>query len=191
MNRRLTRGLGEVKQQGKWLACWLNDGRERSGDKTRTLAIIDRLQKLQSLLEPGTPVWRLANVKEVKGLEQELAEVTRHYLSWPRYAVESDSSGIGVAHIWLRGSPEESHAKIVIEKLLDANLLDRLALCAECKRRWVFRIKSDSKYCTRQCRQARYEATDERKTQKKKHNREYYQRWLRRDRKRRGKHGKK
>jgi hypothetical protein len=176
---RLTR---ELKDQGRWLAHWLNDGRERDGDKTRVKKILALLQKLQRVLRPGTPIWKIPEVEQV---EKALVELTSYYQTWPRFAAESDGRGIGIAHMWIRGSLEESQALRNIEALIKARVLERLAFCAACQTRWIFRSKADLKYCSRQCRQAPYEASAKRQKQKKQHNREYYQRWLKRKRRKR------
>jgi hypothetical protein len=182
MLRRLNR---ELRRQGKRLADWLNYGRERNGDKSRVKEILMSIEALQRALRPGTPAWR---IPEVQQMERALDKLTSYYRSWPRFGVSSDSRYITVVHMWERGSLEETEHLRTIEALMKVRAVARFTMCAECKTRWVFRSKSDEKYCGRQCRQARYERTDKRIAQKKKHNQEYYQRWLKR--KRRREHGK-
>src|SRR5947208_12321722 len=101
---------------GRWLAEWLNDWPEHEGDKARIKVLLDRLQKLDSVVRSarGTSTWK---VPEIKQLEADLEKLTRHYISWPRYAANLDCSGLGVAHVWLRGPLEESQAREVLERL--------------------------------------------------------------------------
>jgi hypothetical protein len=174
MNRRHQFGL---TQRGKWLVLWLNEGwlhndRERRA-RARIEGLIDLLQKLQAALRPGTPLWKLP---EVERIETDLNKLTRRYLTWPRFAPSHDGSYIGIAHMWSRGSHEETEALDVIEELLKAGLLNGLTFCETCKRRRVFRSGKKGRYCSTPCRQAPYEATAGRKALKAKRNREYYQR---------------
>jgi hypothetical protein len=69
---------------------------------------------------------------------------------------------------------EESQALRAIEELLRAGFLDRLALCAQCKQRWVFRQRKKDRFCKRQCRQNWYEQTSRRKEDRKGYFRKRY-----------------
>jgi hypothetical protein len=153
---------------GEWLATWLNFGREEGGDKTRIKELIALLQKLEGLLRSarGTPIWKLP---EVNTVEAELNKLTRKYTSWLRFGPESDASGIGVAHMWLPGSGSlgETQALKHLERLAAAGLLERLAMCAQCGERWIFRSKATKLHCSLKCRQKRYESTPERKAARK------------------------
>ena len=173
MKRRLNPISGGLLQRGRHLAWWLNYGREHSGDKTWVGRLLGLLRQLDDILQPnrGTPIWKLAGVRE---LEVELEKLSRPRQFWRRYGAESDASGIGIAHIALRGSPEEGQFTRVIDELLAGKALDRLILCATCNRRWIFRRRSDEKYCSTTCRQAPYEARPERRKQKRKNSANSY-----------------
>jgi hypothetical protein len=51
--------------------------------------------------------------------------------------------------------------------LAAAGLLERLAMCAQCGERWIFRSKATKLHCSLKCRQKRYESTPERKAARK------------------------
>jgi hypothetical protein len=85
--------------------------------------------------------------------------------------------------MWNRGgSLEEMMALELIEDLIKSRLLHGLTFCETCKVNWVFRRGKKGKYCSRECRQAPYEASPKRKALKAIKNKEYYQRWLKRQR---------
>jgi hypothetical protein len=167
MKRRLTRISGGVLQRGRSLAWWLNYGREHQGDKTFVVRLLGLLRQLDDILQPnrGTPLWKLAGVRE---LEAELDKLTRPRQFWRRYGAESDASGIGFGYIPLSSSHEEGQSTQMIDELLSVGALDRLVLCATCNRHWIFRRRSHEKYCSTACRQAPYEAKPERREQKRK-----------------------
>src|SRR5262249_44797112 len=125
MERRLTKELAE---RGSWLVHWLNEGRTDES-KLRVLAILNLLRKLDGVLRGhrGMPA---GQVPEIAEIEHELEGLTRQYMTWPRYAAESDCRRIGVAHIW-SGGLSEAIATQTIEALLTAGFLDRVALCAK------------------------------------------------------------
>jgi hypothetical protein len=186
--RRLT---SELKEQGKMLARWLNDDlphRPNPAGRARILEILQLLAQIQAKIRLDLRLWE--QKPEVAQMAKKLESITRTYSTWPRFALDHRPGKIGnitVVHMWERGSLEETNALVTIEALIKAGALKRLAFCATCKTRWIFRSKSDLKYCSLQCRQARYEKSAKRKAQKKKHNSEYYQRWLKRKRKKHGK----
>jgi hypothetical protein len=164
-----------MKWRVSWLAAWLNgdlpNAKAQQRPKARIKRIIGLLQELQDALRPGTPLWRLP---EVGRIEKNLETLTCRYRTWPRFGAQLDASRIVVAHMWDRGSFEETISLSLIEELLNAGLLRGLTLCETCRLRWVFRRGGKGKYCSTKCRQARYEATPERKLQKRKNAKRYY-----------------
>jgi hypothetical protein len=168
-----------MKSRAYWLVAWLNGSLPKAANQQRARVRIGRiiglLQELQNALRPGTPIWKLP---EVTRIEMDLQKLTRRYRTWPRFAVASDASYIGIAHMWKRGSLEETMALSLIEEMVNARLLGGLTFCEACKHRWVFRSGEKSKYCTTKCRQARYEATPERKLQKRENAKRYYRKNL-------------
>jgi hypothetical protein len=194
MNRRQTvRVSREIKSRAGRLTAWLNGRELRFGvrenrARARILRIINLLQELQSALRPGTPLWKLP---EVTRIEKDLGKLTRRYVTWPRFAVALDATYISTAHMWTRGSFEETDALSLIEQLLKFGLLDRLTYCETCKSRWVFRLGKKNKFCSLKCRQKPYEETARRKELKAARNKEYYDRLVESlKRKRKGKYGK-
>jgi hypothetical protein len=120
---------------------------------------------------PGVSLWHIPGAVE---LEEELSKLTRYYVTWsryfivgPRYTGDKAKNGIGIAYMHLRGGGlQELQAKQAIESLLREGLLERLSICSNCNRNWVFRARSDRRTCSDKCRQARYESTPQRKMQK-------------------------
>jgi hypothetical protein len=187
-SRRLT---SELKERGKMLARWLNDDlpyRPNPAGRARIVEILQLLTQIQAKIRPDLRLWE--QKPEVAQMAKELESITRTYSTWPRFALDHRPGKIGnikIVHMWERGSLEETNALETIEAFIKAGVLERLTFCVECKTRWIFRSKADVKYCSRKCRQARYEESDKRRAQKKKHNSEYYQRWLKRKRRKHGK----
>jgi hypothetical protein len=159
----------QLMTSGVGLANWLNSGKTAEA-VDRVKKVIRLLQQLQAALRPGTPLWKLP---EATRLEKELEGVTRRYLTWPRFAVASDASSIGIAHMWERGGLEETNALGIIEGLLRAGELGRLALCEGCRERWLFRYRR-RKHCDDKCRQLPYEAKPQRIAAKRKRSRDRY-----------------
>jgi hypothetical protein len=177
-SRQKPRASRDIRVRASWLAAWLNGmlphaARQKRG-RARVQRIIGLLQELQSALRPGMPLWKLP---EVTRIETDLQKLTRRYRTWPRFAAASVATYIGVAHIWGHGL-EEGIAFSLIEDLLKARLLNGLTFCETCKHQWVFRSGEKGKYCSTRCRQARYEATPERKLQKIKNAKRYYKQKL-------------
>jgi hypothetical protein len=189
VSRRLTR---ELKERGKMLARWLNDDLPYTtppnpAGRARILQILQLLLQIQAKRRSDLRLWEQP---EIEQMARELDSITRVYRTWPSFTVDHRPGKIGnitVAHMWEGGPLEETEALAAIEALVKASVLKRLAFCATCKTRWIFRSKADLKYCSLKCRQARYEKSAQRRAQKKKHNRAYYQRWLKRKRKKHGK----
>jgi hypothetical protein len=159
----------------RWLAHWLSGRLPRAAKQSRARArirrIVELLQELQSALRPGTPVWKLPAIGRI---ESELQTLTRRYESWPRFGASGDARYIGVAHMWKRGSLEETISLQLIEELLKSKMLHGLTFCETCEVNWVFRRGEKGKYCSRECRQAVYEATPQRKEAKRMLSREHY-----------------
>jgi hypothetical protein len=164
---------------GKELADWFNVGRERKGDKTRVIKIIGLLTRMQIALDSVQGVlrwqWPAEIETEVKRLEGELRKRTRRYLSYPDYRAWHDgSSRIAIAHVAIKTGLEEGQATDNLSTLVSGSLIDRLALCPECRERWVFRVRRTDRHCSRQCRQRCYEAKPQRKEQKRRNSSKYY-----------------
>jgi hypothetical protein len=169
MERRITK---ELAQQGDGLVYWLNE-KAKAGPKSRVLTILTLAQKLELLVRaqrakatkkrPAGPAQGWA---EITRIERELEQVTRQYMTWPRFGAESDCRGIDVAHMW-SGGLDEGIAMQTIESLLKAGFLDRFVLCAQCGEGWVFRKRSIDKFCKRPCRQKWYEKKPSRKADRK------------------------
>jgi hypothetical protein len=176
MQRRLTK---ELIHRGSRLVYWLNE-KAKTGPRSRVQTILNLVQKLNLLVHAqhakatkARPAGPAQGWEEIIRIERELEQITRQYQTWPRFGAESDCRSIDVAHIW-NGGPEEAEATQTIEALLKAGFIERIALCAQCKKRWVFVTRSIDKFCQRQCRQKWYEDKPSRKEKRKKYLEKYY-----------------
>src|SRR6266851_2183770 len=131
---------------GRWLADWFNVGRERKGDKTRVIKVIGLLNRMQIALDSVRGVlrwqWPAEIETEVVRLEEQLRKRTRRYVSYPDYRARHDgSSSIAIAHVPMKTGLEEGQATDNLAVLVSASMIERLALCPECRERWVFRVR--------------------------------------------------
>jgi len=169
-----------MKPRTAFLTAWLNgdtpNAAAQESAKNRVVKIITLLQEMNSAMRKGVPLWQTPDVGRI---EAELWALTKNYQTAPRFAGESDGGAIGVAHMWMGGGQfEEMNMISLIEELVKAGLLVGLTMCKTCKRRWVFRNGKKGMYCSRECRQAPYEKSERRRALKRKGNREYYERWV-------------
>ncbi len=178
IKRRLDKtGFTHTEAPGEWLAWWLNDYRERAGDKTRIRELIARLQALWDFmpdLEPSQAVPDNFDYQKMLKLEAGVANCTRRYKSSPSFMAHYDCR-VGFVNSNESGAtPEEWCAIEALEILVTSRMIDRLTYCSGCGKRWVFRSRKNHKFCSRHCRQARYESSPNRKTRRLEYMRWYY-----------------
>lgn len=163
-----------IKEDGRHLAEWLNDAPESNGDKTRIFTVLGLLRQLEATRQglPSEPRDRPEQIEKLRILEARLRDQTSHYVTRPNFWLDMNYSTIRFGHLFNyaegRTEREEAHALGTIEELVtEGLLLSRLKTCQVCAR-WVFHLKSGGKYCdSKKCRNAFYEAKQERKERKK------------------------
>lgn len=165
-----------------WLVAWLNTERghlrERDGDKTRIRVLISRLHalsnalKAESLKRPAAEADEEMNEAYAKLCEAEDAVnvCTRRYKMRPLFLFKGSPEGDDrLENAYLRlagGGVNEWQAIEVLQELVRSRLLDRLALCAQCGVKWIFRWRKDKQACGERCRQKQYESSERRKTER-------------------------
>ena len=164
----------------EWLVAWLNTEKghlkERSGDKTRIKLLIGRLQALSNALKAEALKRLVADADEaaheaaakVREAEEAVNTCTKRYKMRPLFTA-SFEFGDQIENTFeslAGGSLEEWQAVEVLQGLVGAGLLDRLALCAQCGVKWIFRWRKDQQVCGGRCRQKRYESSERRKTER-------------------------
>jgi hypothetical protein len=188
LNRRLKQAARPSRDSRiEWLVVWLNTEkghlRERAGDKTRIKLLISRLQTLSNALKAGE-LKGLADADQeaheaaakVREAEEAVNTCTRRYKMRPLFTA-SFEFGDQIENTFqplAGGGLEEWQAIEVLQGLVAARLLDRLALCTQCAAKWIFRWREDRQYCSEKCRQSQYEASAGRKNQRKQYMKKYY-----------------
>jgi len=110
----------------------------------------------------------------------------QHYVTRPIFWLDMSFSRIRLSHVFNYADggieEEEAWALDTIEELVNEGLLlSRLKTCQGCARR-VFHLKSGGKYCgNKKCRDAFYEAKQERKERKRKISHDNYHEAQRRE----------
>jgi hypothetical protein len=171
-------GFTIYEAPGEWLAWWLNEVPECQGDKTRIQTLIQRIQALWAFMpEPLEPTQSAPNDFDharLLQLEHEVAECTDRYRTSPSF-IAGWECRVGVSYVWKScGTPYEQNAFEALEMLVRSGTIDRLTVCDECGKRWIFKKKKGPGYCGRKCRQKHYEATPKRKAEKNEYNKRYY-----------------
>ena len=186
-NRRLNLPKSHLRERGVSLAWWLNKGKDQGGAKERIVAILEQLWECERIVRTyrGTPQWKVPGAYD---LEKRLDAMTERYKKRLRFAFAGDVTYLTVAHVWIGGAGiEEGNALQIMEILVQADMLNRLIKCANCKKNWLFKRKNDHIHCSKSCRQEVYERTPHRKELKAKRNQASYRHWIKGSRKKRRK----
>jgi hypothetical protein len=153
------------------------------GDKTRVLELIPKLQELHVSLDSAPPAWQQIGLErwdaltgKLNQLSNDINERTRRYRGQLTFLPDLRSGAVRDGFGWLPHSAtlHEGQALEDLIQLARTGNLDRLALCAQCRQRWVFRSRKNRRYCSDKCCQEEYEKSPERKEQKRKYQIDYY-----------------
>jgi len=180
MKRRLE--TANSKGRAEWLVKWLNEEngpfwmKERNGDKMRIRTLIARLQALLKAVKDAP--------EQIPEREEAILASMRHYTMRPGFAAVESTGEIETFEDWTDVDIEESQALEALQALVLDRMFDRLTICAECREKLVVRWRKDQQYCSRKCRQKRYEGSTPRRKRKKQYMRDYYRDHLSSGRKR-------
>jgi hypothetical protein len=175
MKRRLETRDGN--EQPRWLARWmvarLNTEQEPPSERGANMRIKTLIAHLQTLAKAQREApWG----KRVAECEEVVEASMRRYKV--RLGFMAVVDGIAAYRMPVNFGIREAEMLKAIERLVEADLFDRLTTCAECRVKWIYRWREDQQYCSEECRQKRYEGTQKRKDRRREYMRDYYREQL-------------